>query len=50
MNLCPRWLTWLDRTGASGYIGGDILSALVPKYPHFNYRVLVRSQESRDLI
>jgi uncharacterized protein YbjT (DUF2867 family) len=37
-------------TGASGYIGGDILSELVAKYPEHSYRVLVRSQESGQKI
>ncbi|KAE8153197.1 hypothetical protein BDV25DRAFT_137101 [Aspergillus avenaceus] len=32
-------------TGATGYIGGDVLSQLIAKYPDFTYRVLVRGTE-----
>lgn len=37
-------------TGASGYIGGDILAELIIKYPAYNYRALVRSQDSGQKI
>ncbi|CAG7959349.1 unnamed protein product [Penicillium olsonii] len=37
-------------TGASGYIGGDILSALIAKHPENTYRLLVRSQQSQQQI
>ncbi|KAJ5291305.1 nucleoside-diphosphate-sugar epimerase [Penicillium angulare] len=34
-------------TGASGYIGGDILTELIEKYPVYNYRLLVRGERSK---
>lgn len=37
-------------TGATGYIGGDVLSQLVLKYPQFVYRVLVRGPEKGSTI
>lgn len=37
-------------TGASGYIGGDILSELIAKYPEHKYRVLVRSEANGQKI
>ncbi|CAG8942431.1 unnamed protein product [Penicillium salamii] len=40
----------LHSTGASGYIGGDILSVLVEKYPENTYRLLVRSPQSQSQI
>ncbi|KAJ5403869.1 hypothetical protein N7509_003740 [Penicillium cosmopolitanum] len=41
---------FISSTGASGYIGGDILSELIARYPEHSYRVLVRSQESGQKI
>lgn len=29
----------------TGYIGGDVLSQLFPRYPDFHYRVLARTEE-----
>lgn len=40
----------INRTGVSGYIGGDLLSVLAVQYPDYQYRVLVRSEKSRELI
>ncbi|EYE91905.1 NAD-dependent epimerase/dehydratase family protein [Aspergillus ruber CBS 135680] len=37
-------------TGVSGYIGGDLLSVLTVQYPDYNYRALVRSEKSSELI
>ncbi|KAJ5333869.1 nucleoside-diphosphate-sugar epimerase [Penicillium brevicompactum] len=37
-------------TGASGYIGGDILAGLVAKHPDHTYRLLVRSEQSQKQI
>lgn len=37
-------------TGASGYIGGDLLSQLSQIYPNLNYRALVRGLEKGDQI
>lgn len=34
-----------DSTGATGYIGGDILHALYHKHPEWEYAALVRSEE-----
>jgi nucleoside-diphosphate-sugar epimerase len=34
-----------NSTGVTGYIGGDVLSQLILKYPTFTYRVLVRTEE-----
>jgi len=39
-------LLTIHSTGASGYIGGDILAELISKYPAHNYRLLVRSEKS----
>lgn len=35
-------------TGATGYIGGDILHALYNKYPDYEYALLVRTQDKGD--
>ena len=32
-------------TGATGYIGGDVLTALYKKHPEYEYAVLVRNEE-----
>ena len=40
----------LHSTGASGYIGGTILHALVNRLPDFEYTALVRSQAAADKI
>ncbi|KAJ5097382.1 nucleoside-diphosphate-sugar epimerase [Penicillium angulare] len=37
-------------TGASGYIGGDILVELISKYPAYNYRFLVRGEKNKAQI
>lgn len=37
-------------TGASGYIGGDILAELISKYPAHSYRLLVRSEKNGQKI
>ncbi|KAJ5171697.1 nucleoside-diphosphate-sugar epimerase [Penicillium capsulatum] len=37
-------------TGASGYIGGDILSQLIAKHPKHSYRLLVRNEQSQERI
>lgn len=39
-----------NSTGVSGYIGGDLLSVLTVQYPDYNYRALVRSEKSSELI
>ncbi|BCR95610.1 uncharacterized protein AKAW2_20550S [Aspergillus luchuensis] len=43
-------MTTVFITGASGYIGGDVLSVLVSKYPDLHYRLLVRSRDSGQKI
>ncbi|TPR11773.1 hypothetical protein CAN33_0050390 [Aspergillus niger] len=43
-------MTTVFITGASGYIGGDLLSVLVSKYPDLHYRLLVRSRDSGQKI
>ncbi|GKZ70311.1 hypothetical protein AnigIFM63309_002683 [Aspergillus niger] len=43
-------MTTVFITGASGYIGGDLLSVLVSKYPDLHYRLLVRSRDSSQKI
>ncbi|KAJ5306155.1 hypothetical protein N7508_005170, partial [Penicillium antarcticum] len=35
----------LSSTGVTGYIGGDVLSQLLPLYPTLTYRILVRTEE-----
>ncbi|PYH41244.1 NAD(P)-binding protein [Aspergillus saccharolyticus JOP 1030-1] len=37
-------------TGATGYIGGDALYALVQKHPEYSYTLLVRSAEKAKLV
>ncbi|KAE8372398.1 nucleoside-diphosphate-sugar epimerase [Aspergillus bertholletiae] len=37
-------------TGATGYIGGDVLSQLAARYPELTYRVLVRSADKGEQI
>ncbi|RAK76355.1 NAD(P)-binding protein [Aspergillus fijiensis CBS 313.89] len=37
-------------TGATGYIGGDALYALVQKHPEYQYTVLVRSAEKAQAV
>ncbi|KAJ5367780.1 hypothetical protein N7541_001721 [Penicillium brevicompactum] len=37
-------------TGATGYIGGDVLSQLEPKYPGIIFRVLTRDEQKGKLI
>ncbi|RAL07268.1 nucleoside-diphosphate-sugar epimerase [Aspergillus homomorphus CBS 101889] len=37
-------------TGATGYIGGDALYALVQKHPEYNYTLLVRSANKAEQI
>ncbi|KAJ5779258.1 nucleoside-diphosphate-sugar epimerase, partial [Penicillium paradoxum] len=43
-------LTLFHSTGASGYIGGDILSVLIAKHPEHKYRLLVRNEQSQKQI
>lgn len=43
-------LTLRQRTGATGYIGGDILYALKQKYPDYNITALVRTAEKEKLV
>ncbi|GKZ33127.1 hypothetical protein AbraIFM66950_002909 [Aspergillus brasiliensis] len=43
-------MTTVFITGATGYIGGDLLSVLVSKYPDLHYRLLVRSRDSGQKI
>ncbi|GLA88879.1 hypothetical protein AtubIFM56815_003345 [Aspergillus tubingensis] len=43
-------MTTVFITGASGYIGGDLLSVLVSKYPDLHYRLLVRSRDNGQKI
>lgn len=40
----------VGRTGASGYIGGDLLSVLAAQYPDCRYRLLCRSPASGEKI
>ncbi|KAI0967521.1 nucleoside-diphosphate-sugar epimerase [Xylaria arbuscula] len=37
-------------TGATGYVGGDILYALYQSHPDFEYTLLVRSEEKAKLV
>ncbi|KAL4892023.1 NAD(P)-binding protein [Aspergillus ambiguus] len=37
-------------TGATGYIGGDILSQLLPKHPDLSYRLLVPGKDKGERI
>ena len=38
------------RTGASGYIGGDVLHALKLAFPQFEYTALLRDSAKADQI
>lgn len=34
----------------TGYIAGDVLATLVPKYPNFSYSALVRSTDKAEQV
>ncbi|KAF2798630.1 hypothetical protein K505DRAFT_197291, partial [Melanomma pulvis-pyrius CBS 109.77] len=36
------------RTGATGYIGGDVLYALYNKHPDYEYTALVRTDQKAE--
>jgi N-acetyl-gamma-glutamylphosphate reductase len=40
----------LNRTGATGYIGGEALYAINKKHPDFSFSVLVRDTSKNDTI
>lgn len=48
--IYPCWYPLILRTGATGYIGGDVLSQLEPKYPGIIFRVLTRDEQKGKLI
>lgn len=47
---CDSRLTSRTRTGASGYVGGDVLQLLRKTHPEYAIRALVRDDEKANAI